>query len=128
MRFLRRYKFVLLFLLLLVFCSAMVIVQREQNQSRHKELREAFILLCSKGYNAEAQRLYDRLLRDLQTESIEIIYDDYQRTLLLVDPTSSHSDNFIWRYQATLGKELDQRNKGPLARALKLAEEQGKLP
>ena len=43
MRFLRQYKFVLLFLLLLVFCSAMVIRQMDQNISRHIELREAFI-------------------------------------------------------------------------------------
>jgi len=126
MRFLRRYKFVILFLLLLVPCSYMVAVQKYLNKSKHVELREAFILLHSKGYNTEAQRLYDRLLRNLQTESIDIIYDDYQRTLLLVDPTSSHSENLIWRYQATLGKELDQRNKGPLARALRLAEDRAK--
>ena len=126
MRFVRRYKFVLLFLVLLVPCSYMVALQKYRNQSKHAELREAFILLFSKGYNAEAQRLYDRLLRNLQTESMDIIYDDYQRTLLLIDPTSSHSENLIWRYNATLGKELDQRNKGPLSRALKLAEDQGK--
>jgi len=128
MRFLRRYKFVLLFLLLLVPCSYMVAVQKYWNRSRHVELREAFILLSSKGYSTEAGRLYNRLLSDLQTESTDIIMDDYQRTLLLVDPTSSHTDSFIWRYQATLGKELDLRNKGPLARALKLAEEQGRTP
>jgi len=128
MRFVRRYKFVLLFLLLLVPCSYMVAVQKYWNRSKHVELREAFILLSSKGYKEEAQRLYDRLLRDLQTESTDIVMDDYQRTLLLVDPTSSHSESFLWRYQATLGKELDLRNKGPLARALKLAEEQGRTP
>src|SRR6476660_7210362 len=128
MRFVRRYKFLLLFLLLLVPCSYMVAVQKYWNRSKHVELREAFILLNSKGYNDEAHRLYDRLLRDLQAESTDIIMDDYQRTLLLVDPTSSHTESFLWRYQATLGKELDLRNKGPLARALKLAEEQGRTP
>ena len=124
MRFLRRYRFVVVFLALLVFCSAMVIRQKEQNQSRHIELREAFILLFSKGYTDKAQRLYDRLLRDLQEESIRTIYDDYQRTLQLIDPTSSHSENLIWRYHMTLSKELDLRNESTLARALKLSEDE----
>src|SRR2546430_15999592 len=124
MRFLLRYKFVLLFLLLLVFCSAMVIRQIDQNQSKHIELREAFILLYSKGYNDKAQRLYDRLLRDLQEESKRSLYLDYQRTLQLIDPTSSHPENLIWRYHWTLSKELETRNESNLARALKLAEEE----
>ena len=124
MRFVRKYKFVLLFLLLLVFCSAMVIRQMDQNQSKHIELREAFILLYSKGYNDKATRLYNRLLLDLQGESKRTLYQDYQRTLQLVDPTSSHAENLIWRYHMTLSKELEARNEGNLARALKLAEEE----
>ena len=124
MRFLLRYKFVLLFLVLLVFCSAMVIRQMDQNQSKHIELREAFILLYSKGYGDKAQRLYDRLLRDLQEQSIRTIFADYQRTLQLIDPTSSHPENLIWRYHWTLSKELETRNESTLARALKLSEEE----
>jgi hypothetical protein len=123
MRFLRRYKYVLLFLLMLVFCSAAVVQQMERNQSRHIELREAFILLFSKGYTEKAQRLYDRLLRDLQEESDRMLYNDYQRTLQLVDPTTSHSENLIWRYHWTVSNELEKRDEGTLARALKLAEE-----
>src|SRR5437867_8135125 len=115
MRFMRRYKFVLLFLALVVFCSAMVVRQFEQNQSKHIELREAFILLYSKGYTDKAQRLYDRLLRDLQEESIRTIFADYQRTLQLIDPNSSHPENLIWRYHWTLSKELDLRNESTLA-------------
>jgi hypothetical protein len=126
MRFLRRYKFVLLFLALLVFCSAMVIRQVEQNQTKHIELREAFILLWSKGYTDRAQRLYDRLLRDLQDESAQILFLDYQRTLQLVDPTTSHPENLIWRYHKTLSNELDARNKAILARALQISEEETK--
>src|SRR5207248_754265 len=110
MRFLRRYKFVLLFLVLLVFCSAMVIRQMDQNQSKHIELREAFILLFSKGRNEEAQRLCNRLLRNLQEESSRTIFADYQRTLQLIDPTSPHPENLIWKYNQTLSKELDLRN------------------
>jgi len=122
----RRYKFVLLFLALVVFCSAMVVRQFEQNQTKHIELREAFILLWSKGYTDRAQRLYDRLLRDLQDESAQIIFLDYQRTLQLIDPTASHPENLIWRYHKTLSNELDSRNKAILARALQISEDEPK--
>ncbi len=124
MRFVRRHKFVLVFLVLLVFCSVMVIHQIDHNQSKHVELREAFILLYSKGYTDKAQRLYDRLMRDLETESNRILFDDYQRTLQLVDPTTQHTENLIWRYHWTVSNELEKRSESTLARALKLSEEQ----
>ena len=72
------------------------------------------------------KRLYDRLLRDLQEQSIRTIFADYQRTLQLIDPTSSHPENLIWRYHWTLSKELETRNESTLARALKLSEEEPK--
>ncbi|MDB6067809.1 MAG: hypothetical protein JWR26_4017 [Pedosphaera sp.] len=124
MRFLRRYKFVWLFLALLVFCSVMVIRQIEQNQSRHVELREAFILLYSKGYTGKAQHLYDRLLRDLENESNRTLFDDFQRTLQLVDPAASHPESLIWRYHWTVSNELEKRSESTLTHALKLSEEQ----
>src|SRR5260370_10403603 len=124
MRFVRRHKFVLVFLVLLVLCSVMVIHQIDHNQSKHVELREAFILLYSKGYTDKAQRLYDRLMRDLETESNRILFDDYQRTLQLVDPTTQHTENLIWRYHWTVSNELEKRSESTLARALKLSEEQ----
>jgi hypothetical protein len=123
MRFLRRYKFQFLFLAVLVFCSAMVVGQIDRNQSKHIELREAFILLYSKGYTDRAQRLYDRLLRELEDESNHMLYDDFQRTLQLVDPTSKHPENLIWRYHWTLSNELEKRSESTLQRALKLSEE-----
>jgi hypothetical protein len=124
MRFLRRYKFVLLFLLVLVFCSAMVVQQFDRNLSKHIELREAFILLYSKGYTDKAQRLYNRLLRDIEHESNRALYADFQRTLQLVDPTTSHPENLIWRYHWTVSNELEKRSEGTLARALRLADQE----
>src|SRR2546427_7979088 len=97
-RFFRGNRFALIFFLLLIFCSAMVVRQFMANQSKHVELREAFILLYSKGYAPEAQRLYRRLLRDLEGLPNKTLMDDYQRTLLLADPMTQHPDNLIWRY------------------------------
>jgi hypothetical protein len=123
MRFVRRYKFVLLFLIVLVFCNGMVLFQMAQNQSKHVELREAFVLLQSKGYDQQAQRLYDRLLRDLESDSNHTLYADFQRTLQLVDPSGSHPENLLWRYHWTLSNELEKRSESTLARALKISEE-----
>jgi len=124
MRSLRRNRFSLVFLALVVFCSAMVVRQFMANQSKHLELREAFILLYSKGYRPEAERLYKRLLRDLEAIPNKTLMDDYQRTLLLVDPMTQQPDNLIWRYHWTVSKELEQRSESTLLRARKLAEDE----
>ena len=123
MQFLRRNRFSLVFLALLILCSAMVVRQFLANQSKHVELREAFILLFSKGYRPEADRILKRLMRDLEELPDKVLMDDYQRTLLLVDPTKKDPDNLIWRYHWTVSNELDKRSVSALVRARKLAEE-----
>src|SRR5438093_7898696 len=99
MRPFRGNRFALIFFALLIFCSAMVVRQFMVNQSKHVELREAFILLWSKGYKPEAERLFTRLMRQLQSLPNKALMDDYQRTLMLVeDPARPQQANLIWRY------------------------------
>ncbi len=124
MRLVRHYRLQLLFAGFLVFCSVMVIRQFSLNQSRHLELREAFILLHSRGYEPQAERLYERLLGDLQHLSNKQLLDDFQRTLTLVDPAKADPDNAVWKYHWTVSNELEKRSESSLKRALKLAEEQ----
>src|SRR6187399_2416339 len=57
MRFLLECKFAVIFAAVLTFCSVMVLRQSTLNQSAHSELREAFVILHSRGYTNEAQRL-----------------------------------------------------------------------
>jgi hypothetical protein len=124
MRLLRRNRFLVLFAALLVFCSLMVIRQFTANQSKHIEIREAFILLYIKGYKPEAERLYRRLLRDIEDLPNRTLIEDFQRTLLLVDPTVQQRDNLIWKYHWTVSNELEKRVESTLVRARRLAEEQ----
>ena len=126
MRLFRGNRFVLIFFVLLIFCSAMVVRQFMANQSRHVELREYFILLHSKGYKPEAERLFKRLLRELEGLPNKALMDDYQRTLMLVDPATQQPDNLIWKYHWTVSNELDKRSESTLQRALKMAEEEEK--
>ena len=120
----RQYRFFFLFLALLLFCSLMVMRQFNVNRSKHIELREAFILLHSKGYTNQAIRLFHRLLTDLPQESNKTLMDDFQRTLMLVDPGTEHPENPVWKYHWTVSNELEKRSESTLLHALKLAEEQ----
>ena len=124
MRVLRRNRFALVFLALLIFCSAMVMRQFRANQSRHVELREEFILQHSNGYTREAEELYIRLLREIEDLPDKTLQDDYQRTLMLVDPRTQHEDNPVWRYHWTVSRELDRRSESTLLRARKPAGEE----
>ena len=126
MRFFRGNRFALIFFALLIFCSAMVVSQFMANQSKHVELRENFILL-SKDYPEKAERLYKRLLRELEGLPNKALMDDYQRTFMLVYPATQQPDNLIWKYHLTVRNELVKRSEGTegtLQRALKMAEEE----
>ena len=92
------------------------------NQSKHLELREAFILLYSRGYYPQAQRLYQHLLTEMERVPDKTLFEDFERTLTLVDPSRSEPDNLIWEYHWTVSNELEKRSEGNLERALKLAE------
>jgi hypothetical protein len=113
MRFARRNRFTVIFLGLLIFCSAMVVRQFAVNRSRHVELREKFIQKCAEGDKPEAVGLYQRLLRDLQGLSSETLIEDKKRTAMLVDPRSQQQDNLIWRYHWTVRNELERRSQAP---------------
>lgn len=121
MSFYRQYRAWLLFVPMLVFCSVMVVRQVNSNQSRHIELREAFILLHSRGYVEPAQRLYDHLLKDLDKLPDATLLDDFQRTLMIVDPSTQQPKNLIWKYHWTVSNEMERRSAGALQRALELA-------
>ena len=121
MRFFRRNRYFLIFAALLSFCGVMVLRQVAANQFAHADLRESFILLQTKGYKSEAQRLFQRLLADLERLPNKALVEDYQRTLTLVDPTKQDSENLIWKYHWTVNNELEKRSESALARALKLA-------
>src|SRR5258706_85172 len=103
MRFLRQYRFILLFFALLVFCSVMVLKQISAKQSKHIELREAFILLHTRGETDAAEKLYRKLLISLPKLSQKELLDDFQRTLLLIDPepNTHQTNNLIWKYHWT---------------------------
>jgi hypothetical protein len=123
MRGWRQVYFLGLFVVTLVFCSVMIIRQIHVNQGRHIELREAFILLYNRGYRQQSYKLYQRLLQELPKLSDKALLDDFQRTLMLVDPASGATNNLIYNYHWTVSNELERRSAKALQRALKLADQ-----
>lgn len=123
MTFFRQYRYLLVAMALLVLCSVALIEYLHAGQSRHVEIREAFILLHTRGYTNQADRLYNHLLYEMHKLSNKQLSDDFQRTLLLVDPSVNRPDNLIWKYHWTVSNELERRAESSLVRALKLAEE-----
>src|SRR5690348_12068908 len=125
MRLLRQYRFIVVFFLLLIFCTVMWVRQINLKQSKHVEAREAFILLYMRNYTNEARHLFDKLVAGVPKYTGELsdkeVLDDFQRTLLLVDPYSNQTNNLIWRYHWMLSEELDKRSVDLLERAHKLA-------
>ena len=122
MRIVRYYRFFWTFVALLVFCSFMVDRQFRVNQARHNDVREAFILLHAKGYTNQAQRLFGRLLRQVDRLPDRILLDDFHRTLMLVDSGAPQKTNLIWRYHSAVSSELEQRSPRAFSRALALAD------
>ena len=103
----------------------MVLYQIRAKESKHVEIREAFIVLHTRGYTNEARRLYQKLLLEMTKAPNKQLLDDFQRTLMLVDPDpyTQQTNNLIWNYHWTVSNELDKRSESTLMRARKLAEE-----
>src|SRR6266700_375466 len=122
MSFGRQYRFHFLFAAFLIACSVMFLLQMNRNQSKHLDLREYFILLYSRGYRPEAERLYGKLLAEMEQLPDRVLFEDFQRTLTLCNPARQEPENLIWEYHWTVSNELEKRSSASLQRALKLAQ------
>jgi hypothetical protein len=102
---------ILLFLgfAILLFCAVMAVRQFAQNQSQHAELREAFIFLHRTGHRAEAEKLYTKLLWNLDTEPTQHLVADFERTSIAAPTNESPNTNILVRYHRSIQRELEQR-------------------
>lgn len=122
MKLFRRFRYPLLFLAVLLFCSVMIVRQFRNNQSKHAERREAFILLFVKGYRTEADQLYRKLLAEVPTLSNRQLVEDFQRTLQVVNAVEKNeSGNLIYNYHWEVSKQMEIRAADILDRAKRMA-------
>ena len=123
MRFLRRHAHVFLILAVLVLSSVLVIHQFLANQSAHVEAREDFIVLHQRGHLKIAEHRYQLMIQSLPKLSENELWEDYQRTAMLVDIKTPQMDNLIWKYHVSVKNELDRRIERRVERAIEQAQE-----
>ena len=109
MRFFRRHSHALLFFAVLIFSSVMVLRQFLLNQSAHVQAREDFMALHQKGHLQMAEHRYQLLIHALPKLSESVLWDDFERTLTVVDAKTPQLDNLIWKYQVSVKNELNKR-------------------
>ena len=124
MQSLRRHKYLLCFLGVLVFSSIMVLRQFMANQSAHVELREDFLLLHERGEIKAGDALYQQLIQELADLDEKSLVDDLQRTRLLIDPQTPDKENLVWKYYMSVRNELRRRSEKRLAHILEQSEAQ----
>ena len=124
MRFLRQYKYVLIFLILLVICSVMVVHEYLAAELAHVERREDFILLHSRGREKETERLYQRMIQELPGMSDRMLAEDLQRTSLLLNPQAPETDGLIRKYNVSVKNELTRRADRRISREFQAADQQ----
>lgn len=122
MQFLRRNQYLLLTLAVLLFASVMVVQQFVANQSAHVRRLEDFILLHERGEAKLCEQLYQRIIQELPALNDKALVDDWQRTVLLVDPKTPQLDNLLWKYHVSVNNELRRRADKRLQVVLQQAE------
>jgi hypothetical protein len=118
MRFLRRHRYTLGFLAVLVLCSLLVQWQFLRNQSAHVRMREDFILLNQHGHVKPSERFYQLLIHSLPEESDKSLLDDFLRTAMLVDTNKPQTENLVWKYHISVRNEINRRAEKRIARLL----------
>lgn len=124
MRFLKRHQFFLAFVVVLLFCSVMVIRQYLANQWKHTDLREDFILLDDQRHTQAAARLYQVLIQELPSLPDRELIADQQRLTVLFLSQKPPPEDLLWKYYVSVHNELRLRTNQRVVRALKRAEEQ----
>ena len=106
----RRERTLLLGTAAVLFLAAVLSVRQVlENQSRHAEMREAFILAHGRGHTADAQRLYNRLKYDMPEEPTRHLINDLERTAVIAPTNQSPSSNLVVRYHLWVKHEVEKR-------------------
>ena len=116
MQFLRRNRYFLLTLAVLLFSSVMAVRQFQINQSAHAERLEDFILLQEQENPRLTERRYQLLVQELPDLSDKALVDDLQRTAMLVKTPAP--DSLLWKYHVGVRNELRKRSERRLHRVM----------
>jgi len=117
MEFLRRNRYALLLVSVLLFSSVMVVRQYVANQSAHAQAVEDFLLLHERGEAKPCEHLYQVLVQRLPDLDDRDLVQDLQRTAMVVDAKVPQLDNLVWKYHVGVKNELKHRSEKRLEAA-----------
>lgn len=124
MRFLKRHKYTLAFLAVVLLCSLLVQYQFLRNEAAHIAMREDFILMHQRGHTKGSEYLYQRLVQELPHQSLKSVVDDFQRTRMLVNTNAPLIDDLLWKYHVHTGNEMTRRAEKRFVEVRKRVEQQ----
>ena len=110
MQFLRRNRYALLMVTVLIFSSVMVVQQHLANQSAHAQQVEDFLLLHERAEMKPCEHLYQVLVQRLPHINDRDLVQNLQRTAMVVDVKTPQLDNLVWKYHVSVKNELKRRS------------------
>ena len=117
MQFLRRNRFALLTVAVLIFSAVLVVQQYFANQSAHSEQVEVFLLLHERAEKPACEHLYQVLVQHLPRIDNRALVRDLLRTAMVVDARAQQLDNLVWKYHVSVQNELRRRSQKRLETA-----------
>ena len=124
MQFLRRNRYALLTVAVLLFSSVMAVQQYLANHSAHTRQVEDFLLLHDRAEKTSCEHLYQILVQQLPRIDDRALVQDLQRTAMIVDIKTPQLDNLVWKYYVSVNNELKQRSEKRLATVLEPVDRQ----
>ena len=118
MHFLRRNRYALLTVAVLIFSTALVVQQYLSNESAHTRRVEDFLLLQERGEKESCEHLYQMLVQQLPHLNDRSLVQDLLRTGMVVDAKTQQLDNLVWKYHVSVGNELKHRSEKRLEAVL----------
>lgn len=109
MQFLRRNRYALLTVAVLILAAVLVVQQQIANLSFHTQRVEDFLLLHERQETKACEHLYQLLIQELPQIGDRELVQDLQRTAMIVDPTQTQLGNLVWKYHVSVNNELKRR-------------------
>ena len=109
MQFLRRNRYALLTVAVLIFSSVLVVQQYLYNESAHTRQVEDFLLLHEHGEKEPCDHLYQILVQQLPHLNNRALVQDLLRTAMVADPKTEQLNDLVWKFHISVRNELKYR-------------------
>lgn len=121
MQFLRRNRYPLLILAVLLLSAMLAVRQQQINSSSHARRVEDFLLLHDRNEATARDHIYQILIQELPRLGERDLVSDLERVAMIIDPKTPQMENLVWKYYVSVNNELRHRSEKRLQALLKTA-------